>query len=105
MSETPLLPRPMVLEEFMPLVDKWFLADCVPQPVEIQLVGASPGRVHDASARPPFALTFFTSPETLLQDGIYALRCESFGPDLVHISSLVAPLAGEPGYYYQAIFN
>ena len=105
MTDQTLLPRSMVLEEFMPYVGKWFLADCDPQPVEIRLTQASPSRVLDASERPPFHLTFFTGPETLLQDGIYALRCESFGPDLVHISSLIAPPQAEAGYYYQAIFN
>ncbi len=104
MTDT-LLPRSMVLEEFTPLVGNWFLADCAPQAVEIRLVGAAAGRVHDTSTRPSFSLTFYTGPETLLQDGIYRLRCGSFGPDLIHISSLVAPQGGEPGYYYQAIFN
>lgn len=105
MTETTILPRPMVLEEFSPLVGKMFLAHCVPEPVEIMLIDAKPSRVHNVDARPPFSLTFYTGPDVLLEDGIYALRCGDFGPDLVHFSSLVAPQGSQAGHYYQAIFN
>jgi hypothetical protein len=98
-------PRPMVLEEFLPLVGKQFVANCDPVEVEITLIDASPLKDHGVTDRPPFILVFRTPPEAMLTDGSYVLRCGEWGPDLISIGSLIAPARTEPGYYYQAVFN
>jgi hypothetical protein len=105
MSKPETLPRPMVLEEFTPLVGKRFVADCDPAEVEITLIEASPMRDHGMASRPPFILIFHTPPEYMLGDGSYVLSCGKWGPDLISIWSTLAPPGSEPGYYYQAVFN
>lgn len=97
--------RPMVLEEFAPLVGALFIADCEPADIEIRLVEASPLRDHSMAPRPPFILIFYTPPEYLLGDGTYTLRCGNWGPDRVTIWSTNAQPNAEAGYYYQAVFN
>ena len=97
--------RPMVLEEFAPLVGEQFVADCEPANIEIKLVEASPLRDFGRLERPPFILIFHTPPEYMLGDGNYILRCGKWGPDRVSIWSTVPPGGAEPGYYYQAVFN
>ena len=52
-----------------------------------------------------FTLIFRSAPNALLTDGIYALRSERWGPDLISIQSMIAPRHGAPGYYYQAQFS
>ncbi len=105
MTDQTLLPRSMVLEEFLPLVGQNFVADCDPAEIEIKLIEASPLRDHGQTERPPFILIFYTPPEYLLGDGSYILRCGKWGPDLISIWSTLAPVKAEPGYYYQAVFN
>lgn len=95
----------MVLDEFLPLVGQQFVADCEPAPIELTLVEASPLRANAAADRPPFILIFHTPPETILADGNYRLHCGAWGPDHISIWSTPAPPAGQPGYYYQAVFN
>ena len=97
--------RPMVLEEFEPLVGKSFIADCESAHIEIKLVEASALRDHSRTPRPPFILIFHTPPEYMLGDGSYILRCGKWGPDRISIWSTIAPANAEPGYYYQAVFN
>lgn len=97
--------RPMVLDEFTPLVGKLFVADCEPADIEIRLVEASPLRDHSATARPPFILIFYTPPEYMLGDGSYILRCANWGPDRISIWSTSKPMNADEGYYYQAVFN
>ncbi len=104
MSED-IAPRPMVLEEFVPLVGRRFVAKCEPAEVEITLVEASPLKDHGIADRPPFILVFHTPPEVMLTDGNYILRCGKWGPDLISILSLISPARSEPGFYYQAVFN
>lgn len=105
MSQQQILPRSMTLDEFSGLVGEWFLADCEPEPVKIRLLEATASRPNDMASRPPFVLVFYTPPTARLLDGGYVLRCGQFGPDLVHINSLMPPANAEPGFYYQAIFN
>jgi hypothetical protein len=95
----------MVLEEFLPLVGSWLLADCEPELVKIKLVEASPFRPNSTVPRPPFILVFHTGPDIRLQEGTYAMRCDGFGPDLVYISDMLPPIGAEPGFYYQSNFN
>lgn len=97
--------RPMVLEEFAPLVGELFTADCEPANIEIRLVEASPLRDHSMAPRPPFILIFYTPPDYMLGDGNYILRCGNWGPDRISILSTTRPPDGEAGYYYQAVFN
>ncbi len=105
MSDETVLYRPMFLEEFLPLVGKRFVADCKPAEVEIALVEASPLKDHGIVARPPFILVFHTPPEARLMDGNYVLKCGKWGPDMISLTSLIAPAGSAPGYYYQAVFN
>lgn len=97
--------RPMVLEEFLPLVGKRFVAKCEPAEVEITLVDAMPLKDHGVADRPPFILVFHTPPEIQLLDGSYLLKCGKWGPDRISIWSLIPPARSAPGYYYQAVFN
>lgn len=105
MTDLPMATRPMVLEEFTPLIGCSFTADCEPKSVEITLVEANPLKANLAAPRPPFILIFHTPPEYMLGDGSYVLRCGKWGPDLISIWSTIAPAQSEPGYYYQAVFN
>lgn len=95
----------MTIDEFIPLVGEWMLADAEPEPVKIRLIDAKPLKPNEIALRPPFILTFYSTPQCQLLDGSYVLRCGQFGPDIVHISSLIAPQNAEQGFYYQAIFN
>ncbi|WP_240663679.1 hypothetical protein [Sphingomonas sp. UV9] len=99
------LPRPIHLGEFTPLVGHALMADCDPQPVALQLVEASPLINHAKLDRPPFILIFRSAPDAMLMPGSYVLRGGGFGPDLIDIGRIARPLAGEPGHYYQAVFN
>ena len=95
----------MVLEEFLPLVGAWFLAECDPEPIKIKLIEAAPFRSNSVDPRPPFILVFHTGPAARLLEGSYALRSGEFGPDLVYLADMLPPIGAEPGYYYQANFN
>lgn len=97
--------RPMILDEFTPLLGRVFTADCEPKSVKLTLVEAYPLRASLTTIRPPFILIFYTPPEVLLVDGIYALRCGSWGPDHISIGSTLAPPEADAGHYYQAVFN
>jgi len=105
MENSTLLPRPMVLDEFLSLVGKGFVADCAPRPVELTLVEASPDRHGGLPDRPPFILVFRSAPDALLVSGSYAMRAEGFGPDLIYISEMAPPAGAAEGRYYQAVFN
>ena len=103
---TEILPRPMTIDEFTPLVGQEFEVDCTPATAIIRLVEATPLRDLGISDRPPFILVFRSAPEMMLIDGLYTLRSGSFGPAAIGIGSMVAPIGGAPGhYYYQSIFN
>lgn len=100
-----ILPRVMTLDEFTPLVGYTFIADCDPVPLGIVLTEASPLRKGPKLDRPPFILIFRTPPTAQLTGGAYVLRCGEWGPGLIDLHPVVAPQGGEPGYYYQSIFN
>ena len=103
---TEILPRPMTLDEFTPLVGQDFAVDCSPATVTMRLVEAAPLRDQGTSERPPFILVFRSAPQAMLIDGIYTIRSGKFGPAAIGIGSLVAPIGAEPGhFYYQSIFN
>jgi hypothetical protein len=105
MIDTEVTLRPMILEEFTPLIGRVFTADCEPNSAELTLVEAYPLRVNLSNMRPPFMLIFHTPPEIFLVDGMYVLRCGDWGPDRISISPTIAAPDSEPGQYYQAVFN
>lgn len=97
--------RPIGIEEFLPLVGRMFDVDCTPNTVAIKLIDAMPSRPSGIPDHLPFSLTFYSTPDTLLVDGMYTMKCGSFGPDIIFINAIAAPFRAEPGYYYQATFN
>jgi hypothetical protein len=97
--------RPIGIEEFLPLVGRMFDVDCTPGTVAIKLIGATPGRPSGIPDHLPFTLIFHSTPDTLLVDGMYTMKCGSFGPDIIFVNAIAAPFRAEPGYYYQAAFN
>jgi hypothetical protein len=105
MSTSDILPRPIALDEFMPMVGQTLLADCSPAPVEIKLVSAKPLPNLSGVERHPFLLIFRTPPEVLLITGIYAMKCGEWGPDLVYIERTMSPDPKDDGHFYQATFN
>lgn len=104
MSDTP-LPRPIQLAEFTPLVGETLTADCDPRPVTLHLVEASPLANYAKLDRPPFILIFRSAPDAMLVSGTYVMRGKGFGPDVIDIGQIASPSTGEPGHYYQAVFN
>lgn len=105
MADPEILPRPMVLEEFAPLVGSAFIAHCDPDEVELALIEATALKDRGVTDRPPFILIFRTPPEVMLVEGSYVMRCGPWGPDRISIWPTIAPHRAEPGYYYQAVFN
>jgi len=105
MSTSDILPRPIALDEFMPMVGQTLLADCSPTPVEIKLVSATPLPNLSGVERHPFLLIFRTPPEVLLLTGIYAMKCGEWGPDLIYIEETMSPDPKDDGHFYQATFN
>ncbi len=105
MSNSVPLFRPIHLAEFVPLVGSVLMADCDPRPVALHLVEATPLANHARLDRLPFILIFRSAPEAMLTPGAYVLRGEGFGPDRIDIGQIPRPLSGEPGQYYQAVFN
>jgi hypothetical protein len=100
-----LLPRPMTLDEFTPMLGQTLLADCDPKPVELQLVEAKPLPNLSGVERHPFILIFRTPPEILLVPGIYAMKCGEWGPALVYIERTMPSDPKDNGHFYQAVFN
>ena len=105
MWDPDLLPRPMTLDEFTPMIGQTLLCDCNPKPVEIKLTAARPLPHRRPAQRHPFILIFRTPPEIVLVAGIYAMRCGEWGPDLVYIEEMAAPDLIDKGHFYQAVFN
>ncbi|WP_430438757.1 DUF6916 family protein [Methylosinus trichosporium] len=105
MSIHDIAPRPMTLDEFVPMIGQILLADCNPSPAALELVSAKPLTNHGLTARPPFHLVFRSAPEVLLLPGVYAMRCGEWGPDAIYIEQMASLGFDAPGHYYQAVFN
>lgn len=105
MTDVAPLPRPMAIGEFQPLVGLMFDVDCSPKAVAIRLIEASPAHFSGLGMKEPFTLVFHSTPDIRLIDGIYVMRCGPFGPESIQIGSMMTPIGGAPGYYYQAQFN
>lgn len=107
MSNNEIIPRPIHLEEFTPLVGQVLIADCQPRPAELVLVSARPLK-HSSPVidRQPFIAIFRSKAEVQLVEAAYKLRCGEWGPDLVHLIPIAPPFgADSPGNFYQAVFN
>ncbi len=65
MSTKDIVPRPIHLHEFAPMVGQVLLADCQPRPAELTLVEASPINQRAVTERLPFILVFRSKPEVL----------------------------------------
>lgn len=100
-----IVPRPMVLEEFAPLVGEEFSFDCTPAPIKLRLIEAEPLVDRGDVARPPFILVFHSGPDAMLLDGTYTVSHERLAPTAISIGSLMVPPTSQPGHYYQAVFN
>jgi len=107
MSDSPpLLPRAIHIEEFQPLLGKTFLADCDPKPAVLTLIDVRPGRQTPGIPRQAFRLLFRSGPEALLVTGMYTMKSDGFGPDIIYIERTQPPAGdGADGHYYQAVFN
>ena len=105
MAETEIMPRPMVLEEFTPHLQKVFRAACVPNDVDLTLTEAYPLKDNGMVSRPPFLLMFHSDPRTLLGEGLYTVRTSGMEPAAIHIAPTVTPPGAPAGHYYQAVFN
>lgn len=104
MTDTP-PPRPIHIDEFLPLVGRTLDADCDPRSVALELVSATPTVNHAKLERLPFILILRAAPETVLVSGTYVFSGHGFGPDVIDIIQIAAPASGAPGNYYQAVFN
>lgn len=107
MSNDEIIPRPIHLHEFVPMVGQVLLADCKPKPAELVLVSATPLEHHATFIeRLPFILIFRSKPDVQLIEAGYLLRCGEWGPELVYIIPIARPMDSDvPGLYYQAVFN
>ena len=95
----------MALGEFVPLVGQMFEVDCSPKAIAIRLIEASPARFGGQGLKEPFRLVFHSTPDIMLIEAIYVMRCGTFGPESIYLGSMVSPIGAAPGYYYQASFN
>jgi len=102
---TEILPRPMLLEEFAPLVGEELDFDCTPASIKLRLIEAEPLLDRGDMPRPPFILVFRSDRNAFLVDGLYTVSHERLAPTAIAIGSLAVPPGSKPGYYYQAIFN
>lgn len=107
MTDSPILPRPIAIEELLPLAGQTFLADCEPKAAALVLVEVIPGRERPGLTGRSFTLIFRSTPDVLLTAGMYTMKTDSFGPDVIYLERTVPPSdqAGSPDHYYQAVFN
>lgn len=105
MTSPQILPRPMTMNEFAPLVGQTLLVDCNPRMAELKLVAMNPLRDRGVVNRPPFELLFRSDPMVQLVAGIYNMRLGEWGPAAIYIEPMARHPQDEPGCYYQAVFN
>lgn len=107
MSDTILLPRPIYLEEFLPLKGHRFVVHCDPKAAHLDLVDIRQRPSVPGAQRQAFTLVFRSAPDVLLVPGLYQMRTDGFGPDVIYIEQTGRPAdAGvDTGRYYQAVFN
>ena len=107
MSDSTILPRLMYVEEFLPFKGRKFLAHCDPRPAALDLYDVLPGKWTPGVVRQSFILIFRSEPAVLLGTGLYVMKSDGFGPDVIYIEGIAPPAGGDApaGYYYQAVFN
>lgn len=104
MTDAP-APRPIAIEEFLPLVGSALHAECEPRSVMLELISVTPLVNHARLDRAPFILVLRSAPDAVLVSASYVLRATGFGPDVVDIIQIAPLPSGAPGHYYQAVFN
>ena len=106
MIDSSILPRPMYIHEFEPLVGQLFEVNCDPKIALLTLISVTPAKYSIDPLRTAFTLIFHSSPEILLVMGIYAMRAPGLEPAMIYIEQTTPPAtAAARGYYYQAVFN
>lgn len=106
MIDSSILPRPMYIHEFEPLVGQIFEVNCDPKVAMLTLQSVIPAAYSIDPLRTSFTLIFHSPPEILLVMGIYAMRCPGLEPAMIYIEQTSPPATGAArGYYYQAVFN
>lgn len=104
MTDTP-IPRRVPMEQFEPFVGRVLEAHCDPEHVPLMLVSVDPRLTASPLQQPAYSVLLRSAADQLLMDGVYVLSAAGFGREPVFLSSCLAPQGGEPGYYYQVVFN
>lgn len=104
MTDIP-IPRRVPIEQFQPHVGRVLEAHCDPEHVPLVVVSVDPSLVASSFEHPAYNVLLRSAPDQLLMDGIYVLSAREFGSEPVFLSNCLAPRSGEPGYYYQVVFN
>ena len=106
MLDSTILPRPMYIHEFEPLVGQIFEVNCDPKIAKLTLLSVTPANYSVDPLRTAFTLIFHSPPEILLVMGIYAMRAPGLEPAMIYIEQTTPPATeAARGYYYQAVFN
>jgi hypothetical protein len=95
------------MEEFLPLKGRKFLAHCDPRPAALDLFDVLPRKQTPGVARQSFILIFRSEPAVLLGTGMYVMKSDGFGPDIIYIEGIALPADADApaGHYYQSVFN
>lgn len=104
MTDTP-IPRSVPMEQFQPFVGRVLEAHCDPEHVPLTVVSVDPTLALSPLQKASYNVLLRSAPDQLLMDGVYVLSAPGFGSEPVFLSACLAPMTGEPGYYYQVIFN
>ena len=106
MLDSTILPRPMYIHEFEPLVGQIFEVNCDPKMAKLTLQSVTPAKHSVDPQRTAFTLIFHSPPEILLLVGIYGMRAPGMEPAMIYIEQTPPPATNAArGYYYQAVFN
>lgn len=88
---------------FQSEVGHTFIAQTVPEPVELQLLRVVEGRRTSTDFRSPFSLIFTSPWSVLLMEAQYLLKSASGREYMLHLCPIVSPPGGLR--HYQASFN
>jgi hypothetical protein len=102
MFDLPKLDLILTAEDFEPWVGRAVTVAADPEPVAIQLLRVVRKPASPIALRMPFSLIFGSTPDILLVDGTYSMKCGSRGPYEIFMVPIVSP----PGQrLYEAVFN
>ena len=93
----------LTAQMFTSEIGQVFIAETVPEPVQLTLLQIVEGKVAATGFRRPFSLIFTTPPQVLLLEAQYRMQSESGREYLLHLSPIVSPADGLR--HYQAQFN